>query len=64
MIGAGQVTSALQSATAGWKASTTQIVRRAYGFHTADATLALVVLGAGPINLGLPHEHPPAPIEA
>lgn len=35
------------------------IVRRAYGFHTADAALALVMLGAGPIDLKLPHEHPP-----
>lgn len=33
------------------------IVRRAYGFHSADAALALVMLGAGPINLQLPHEH-------
>lgn len=32
------------------------IVRRAYGFHSADAALALVMLGAGPINLQLPHE--------
>ena len=32
------------------------IVRRAYGFHTADAALALVMLGAGPIDLQLPHE--------
>jgi transposase len=32
------------------------IVRRAYGFHTADAALALVMLGAGPIDLKLPHE--------
>ena len=36
------------------------IVRRAYGFHSADAALALVMLGAGPIHLRLPHEHPPA----
>lgn len=36
------------------------IVRRAYGFHSADAALALVMLGAGPVNLKLPHEHPPA----
>ena len=34
------------------------IVRRAYGFHSADAALALVMLGAGPIELRLPHEHP------
>jgi hypothetical protein len=32
------------------------IIRRAYGFHTADAALALVMLGAGPIDLKLPHE--------
>ena len=32
------------------------IIRRAYGFHSADATLALVMLAAGPINLRLPHE--------
>lgn len=36
------------------------IVRRAYGFHSADAALALVMLGAGPIDLHLPHEHEPA----
>jgi len=36
------------------------IVRRAYGFHTADAALALVMLAAGPINLRLPHEQPAA----
>jgi transposase len=36
------------------------IVRRAYGFHTAHAALALVMLGAGPIDLRLPHEHRPA----
>jgi transposase len=36
------------------------IVRRAYGFHSADAALALVMLGAGPINIKLPHEHRPA----
>ena len=33
------------------------IVRRGYGFHSADAALALVMLAAGPINLQLPHEH-------
>ena len=37
------------------------IIRRAYGFHTADAALALVMLGAGPINLQLPHERTPVP---
>jgi transposase len=36
------------------------IIRRAYGFHTADAALALVMLGAGPIDLKLPHERPAA----
>lgn len=35
------------------------IVRRAYGFHSADAALALVMLAAGPIDLKLPHEHRP-----
>lgn len=34
------------------------LVRRAYGFHSADAALALVMLAAGPIDLTLPHEHP------
>ncbi len=28
---------------------------------TADAALALVMLGAGPINLQLPHERTPVP---
>jgi transposase len=32
------------------------LVRRAYGFHSADAALALVMLAAGPIELKLPHE--------
>lgn len=36
------------------------IIRRGYGFHSADAALALVMLGAGPINLRLPHERPTA----
>jgi transposase len=36
------------------------IIRRAYGLHTADAALALVMLGAGPIDLKLPHEQPTA----
>jgi transposase len=36
------------------------IVRRAYGFHSAEATLALVMLACGPITLTLPHEHPTA----
>jgi transposase len=34
------------------------IVRRAYGFHTADAALALVHLTCGPVTLTLPHERP------
>ena len=33
------------------------ITRRAYGFHSANAALALVMLTCGPINLQLPHEH-------
>ena len=32
------------------------IVRRAYGFHTAKAALALVMLTCGPITLQLPHQ--------
>lgn len=32
------------------------LVRRAYGFHSADAALALVMLACGPITLTLPHE--------
>jgi transposase len=32
------------------------IVRRAYGFHSAQAALALVHLSCGPITLTLPHE--------
>ncbi len=32
------------------------ITRRAYGFHTATAALALVMLTCGPITLTLPHE--------
>jgi transposase len=34
------------------------LIRRAYGFHSADAALALVMLSAGPIELKLPHERP------
>jgi transposase len=35
------------------------IVRRAYGFHSADAALALIMLSCGPVELRLPHElHP------
>lgn len=32
------------------------IVRRAFGFHSAQAALALVMLSCGPIELRLPHE--------
>ncbi len=32
------------------------ITRRAYGFHSAQAALALVMLTCGPITLHLPHE--------
>jgi transposase len=32
------------------------IVRRAYGFHSARAALALIHLACGPVNLTLPHE--------
>ena len=32
------------------------IIRRAYGFHSADAALALVMLSCGPIELRLPHD--------
>ena len=34
------------------------IVRRAYGFHSARAALALVHLTCGPFTLTLPHEKP------
>jgi hypothetical protein len=34
------------------------IIRRAYGFHSAAAALALVMLSRGPITLRLPYEHP------
>jgi len=40
------------------------IIRRAYGFHSANAALALVMLSCGPITLTLPHEHTPDPIAA
>jgi transposase len=33
------------------------IIRRARGFHSAEAALALVMLTCGPITLQLPHEH-------
>lgn len=32
------------------------IIRRAYGFHSAEAAIALVMLACGPIELHLPHE--------
>jgi transposase len=32
------------------------IVRRAYGFHSANAALALIHLTCGPVTLTLPHE--------
>jgi transposase len=32
------------------------IIRRAYGFHSANAALALVMLTCGPITLHLPHQ--------
>jgi transposase len=35
------------------------IIRRAYGFHSAEAALALVMLTCGPITLQLPHERSP-----
>ena len=34
------------------------LVRRAYGFHSAQAALALILLACGPITLSLPHERP------
>ena len=34
----------------------TLLTRRAYGFHTAEAALALIMLTCGPITLMLPHE--------
>lgn len=34
------------------------IIRRGYGFHSATAALALVMLSCGPITLTLPHEQP------
>ena len=37
------------------------IINRAYGFHSARAALALIMLTLGPINHVLPHEHRQAP---
>jgi transposase len=34
------------------------IIRRARGFHSAEAALALIMLTCGPITLHLPHERP------
>jgi transposase len=34
------------------------VFRRARGFHSPEAALALVMLTCGPITLQLPHEHP------
>jgi transposase len=34
------------------------IIRRAYGFHTAEAALATVMLTCGPVNLKLPYHTP------
>jgi transposase len=34
------------------------VFRRARGFHSPEAALALVMLTCGPITLRLPHEHP------
>ncbi|MGH3919378.1 MAG: ISL3 family transposase [Pseudonocardiaceae bacterium] len=34
------------------------IIRRAYGFHSAKATLATVMLACGPVNLELPYHTP------
>ena len=31
------------------------IIRRSYGFHTAEAALAIVMLACGPTNLELPY---------
>jgi transposase len=36
------------------------IVNRAYGFHSANAALALIMITLGPIEHVLPHEGQPA----
>lgn len=36
------------------------IVRRGFGFHSANAALALVMLSCGPVDLHLPHQRTPA----
>ena len=51
--------SGLGATTPGLRRSTTKvrlITRRAYGFHSAQAALALMMLACGPITLRLPHE--------
>ena len=40
------------------------LIRRGYGFHSAEAALALVMLACGPIDLKLPHEHKPQTLAA
>jgi hypothetical protein len=35
------------------------ITRRAYGFHSAEAALALIHLTCGPLTLTLPDDQPP-----
>lgn len=35
------------------------LIRPAHGFHSPNATLALTMPAAGPINLTLPHQHTP-----
>ena len=40
----------------GFNAKVRLIIRRGYGFHTAEAALALVMLAAGPITIRLPHQ--------
>jgi transposase len=40
----------------GFTTKVRMIIRRAYGFHSAEAALALVMLSCGPIELTLPHE--------
>ncbi|MGH9128526.1 MAG: transposase, partial [Acidimicrobiales bacterium] len=37
------------------------IVNRAYGFHSTEAAIGLVMLSLGPITHVLPHERTPVP---
>jgi transposase len=37
------------------------ITKRAYGFHPADAALALIMLTLGPVTHVLPHDRGPGP---